>query len=98
LRERVTVLDLPNLPHAVPDIWLRQLTDRPGFETIYVAALRSVGVPARLDLKGHAEIFSGDQWQPAPRPVILEAPESGERWMVRMADGGWRMQRTNAYL
>jgi hypothetical protein len=70
LRERVTVLDQPNLPHAVPDIWLRQLTDETGFEIIYVAALRSVGVPARLDLSGHAEVFDGGKWQQAPRPVI----------------------------
>jgi dienelactone hydrolase len=73
LRERVTVVAGPNLPRTVPDIWLRQLTDQTGFEIIYVAALRSVGVPARLDAKGVAEFFSGDKWQTAPDPVVLEA-------------------------
>ena len=43
LRERVTVADAPDLPQDVPAIWLRQITDRAGFEIIYVAALRSVG-------------------------------------------------------
>jgi dienelactone hydrolase len=70
LRERVTVLAAPNLPHDIPDIWRRQLTDPAGFEIIYVAALRSVGVPARLDATGQAELFADNKWQPAPRPVI----------------------------
>jgi hypothetical protein len=73
LRERVTVLAQPNLPHAVPDIWRRQITDPAGFEIIYVAALRCAGVPARLDTTGQAEMFADGQWQPAPRPVIFEA-------------------------
>jgi hypothetical protein len=73
LRERVTVVAEPNLPHAVPDIWLRQLTDETGFEIIYVAALRSVGVPARLDANGRTEMLAGEKWQAAPRPVIFEA-------------------------
>jgi hypothetical protein len=54
LRERVTVLGLPDLPHAIPETWLRQLTDPTGFQIIYVAALRSVGVPARLDSNHHS--------------------------------------------
>jgi transglutaminase-like putative cysteine protease len=73
LRERVTVVAGPNLPRTVPDIWLRQLTDQTGFEIIYVAALRSVGVPARLDAKGVAEFITGEKWQTAPDPVVLEA-------------------------
>ena len=61
---------MPNLPHALPEIWRRQITDRTSFEIIYVAALRSVGVPARLDEKGGAEFFSGEKWMEAPSPVI----------------------------
>jgi hypothetical protein len=71
LRERVTIADLPNLPHEVPAIWLRQITDRTGFEIIYAAALRSVGVPARLDSHGNAELFADGQWQPAPQPAVM---------------------------
>ena len=73
LRERVTVVTGPDLPRAVPEIWLRQLTDQTGFEIIYVAALRSVGVPARLDSHHHAEMFNDGKWQIAPDPVVLEA-------------------------
>lgn len=69
LRERVTIATLPGLPHDVPTIWLRQITDETGFDIIYVAALRSVGVPARLSEHGKAEFFDGGQWQAAPRPV-----------------------------
>jgi hypothetical protein len=71
LRERVTVVVGPNLPHEVPEIWLRQLTDQTGFEIIYVAALRSVGVPARLDAHGKAELFADGKWQTAPGPVVM---------------------------
>ena len=70
LRERVTIAELPHPAREVPAIWLQQLTDETGFEIIYVAALRSVGVPARLNAAGHAEFYVGGQWQPAPRPAI----------------------------
>ena len=70
LRERVTIADFPNLPHDVPEIWLRQITDKRGFEIIYVAALRSVGVPARLDKNRRAEFFSDQEWRAAPRPFV----------------------------
>jgi len=58
------------LPRKVPDIWRRQITDEAGFEIIYVAALRSVGVPARLDANRHAEFFDGSQWRVAPVPMV----------------------------
>ncbi len=71
LRERVTIADVPGLPQEVPDIWLRQITDETGFEIIYVAALRSVGVPARLGADGHTEFFDGGRWQAAPEPAVV---------------------------
>jgi hypothetical protein len=58
LRERVTIAPLPNPAHEVPEIWLDQITDKAGFAVIDVAALRSVGVPARLDVHGRAELFA----------------------------------------
>jgi acetyl esterase/lipase len=70
LRERVTIASAPGLPHDVSGIWLRQITDPTGFEIIYVAALRSAGVPARLDKHGQAELFDGEKWQSAPQPVV----------------------------
>jgi pimeloyl-ACP methyl ester carboxylesterase len=71
LRERVTIAALPNLSHNVPDIWLKQITDETGFEIIYVAALRSVGVPARLDSNNHTEFWDGNKWQIAPPPPVI---------------------------
>jgi pimeloyl-ACP methyl ester carboxylesterase len=76
LRERVTIAAGPNLPHDVPAIWLRQITDASGFEIIYVAALRSVGVPARLDRRGRAELLANDKWQFAPRPSVTSFLQS----------------------
>ena len=71
LRARVTVVAGLGLPHDVPTIWLRQITDKTGFEIIYVAALRSVGVPARLNLRGQAELFDHGKWQLAPQPSVM---------------------------
>jgi dienelactone hydrolase len=62
LHERVTVAVLPEAPHTVPDIWRRQITDTNGFEILSVAALRSVGVPARLNDRGRAQFWDGDHW------------------------------------
>jgi hypothetical protein len=72
LCERVTIASLPNLSHDVPDIWLKQITDEAGFEIIYVAALRSVGVPARLNSNSHAEFWDGNKWQTAPAPSVMK--------------------------
>ena len=58
------------MPCVVPDIWRCQLTDEAGFELIYVAALRSVGVPARLDANHRAEFFDGNQWRTTPAPAV----------------------------
>ena len=71
LRERVTIADIPNPPREVSLIWRRQITDEAGFEIIYVAALRSVGVPARLDANGRAEFWEGSQWSAAPGPAMV---------------------------
>ena len=59
-----------NPPRDVATIWLRQITDETGFQIIYVAALRSVGVPARLNSQGRAEFYDGTGWKAAPAPAI----------------------------
>jgi len=71
LRSRVTVTTTPGLSRDIPTIWLRQITDETGFQIMYVAALRSVGVPARLSSEGQAELFTNGIWQPAPQPVVM---------------------------
>jgi acetyl esterase/lipase len=63
LHERVTVVALANAPRTVPDIWRRQITDARGFKIISVAALRSVGVPARLNARDEAEFWDGTAWK-----------------------------------
>jgi hypothetical protein len=70
LRERVTITQGDDLPGVVAEVWQRQVTNEKGFEALYVAALRSVGVPARLAAQGRAEFWTGAAWQPAPRPVV----------------------------
>jgi hypothetical protein len=57
----------------IAQTWLRQITTERGLEAVHVAALRSVGVPARLTAHGRAEFWAGSAWQAAPRPVV-------ERW------------------
>jgi hypothetical protein len=71
LRERVTIAALQNPPQDVPNIWLKQITDEAGFEIIYVAALRSVGVPARLDASRQADFWDGTNWCVAPNPSMM---------------------------
>ncbi len=70
LRERVTIVPRDGLPSAVAEIWQRQITNERGFEVVYVAALRSVGVPSRLGAEGRAVFWSGSAWQAAPRPLV----------------------------
>lgn len=71
LRERVTIAEGENFAIGVESIWLRQITNERGFETIYVAALRSAGIPARLNVQRRAEFFSEGKWRLAPRPVVV---------------------------
>jgi acetyl esterase/lipase len=71
LRERVTIANIENPPRDVSLIWRRQITDEAGFEIIYVAALRSVGVPTRLDANGRAEFWDGNEWSAAPGPAVV---------------------------
>jgi transglutaminase-like putative cysteine protease len=59
---------------AIADIWRRQVASERGFEGLYVAALRSVGVPARLGAEGRAVLWTGSAWQAAPRPVVESWP------------------------
>ncbi|MBE0544419.1 MAG: dienelactone hydrolase family protein [Verrucomicrobia bacterium] len=69
LRERVTVADGGSLSVEIESIWRRQLTTTQGFERLCVAALRSVGVPARLNSAGKAEFHDGTNWRDAPQPL-----------------------------
>jgi predicted esterase len=70
LRERVTIDPKHEWPIGIESIWRNQITTPEGFERIYVAALRSTGVPARLDQQKRAEFWTDSGWKPAPRPLV----------------------------
>jgi hypothetical protein len=75
LRERVTIApDYPKQP-GVETMWRRQIVNQEDFEVIYTAALRSVGVPARLNAANRTEFWDGKNWQTAPRPVLETCQE-----------------------
>jgi len=65
---RVRVLDEMADRGGPRKIWSRGMSDRVGFEQLYIAALRSVGVPARLGGDSRAHFWDGVEWQGAPRP------------------------------
>jgi dienelactone hydrolase len=69
LRQRITVA--PNYPkqRGVESIWNGHIANLVDFEIVYTAALRSVGVPARLSEKRQVEFWTGSEWRPAPRPL-----------------------------
>ena len=77
LRERVTIAPGQGWPATVRESWERQITDERGFEALYAAALRSVGVPARLNALRQAELLLNGKWQSAPRPVVGEVSIEG---------------------
>jgi hypothetical protein len=80
LRESVTLVQEPGKAARTADyatpvrdirmLWRAQIADEPEFEALYVAALRSVGIPARLGATDLAKIYSVSKWIPAPRPLV----------------------------
>ncbi len=70
LRERVGIDPAYRYRVGVETIWTQQMTDETGFERIYVAVLRSVGIAARLNEGQRAELWAGNTWHEAPRPVV----------------------------
>jgi hypothetical protein len=71
LRQRVGIHPSFNSRVGVETIWIQQMTNEQGFDRIYVAALRSVGIAARLNAETRAELWTGSHWLEAPRPVIV---------------------------
>jgi acetyl esterase/lipase len=71
LRERVTISRSDALPSRnMTEMWRRQVTNRSGFARLAVAGLRSVGIPARLNAHGEAEMLVEGAWRPTPQPII----------------------------
>jgi Transglutaminase-like superfamily len=78
LRERVGIDPTYSYRVGVETIWTQQMTDEIGFERIYVAALRSVGIAARVNAGQRAELWTGNAWHEAPRPIVASWSTSGE--------------------
>lgn len=62
LREDIAIVATKNAVYDITAIWQKRIADETGFQTICVAALRSVGVPARLNSQHEAEFFDGNNW------------------------------------
>jgi transglutaminase-like putative cysteine protease len=72
LRQRVTIAsDYPGAP-GIESAWNVRVANPSDFECLYVAALRSVGIPARLNASRHTEYWTGQTWESAPRPDDLQ--------------------------
>jgi hypothetical protein len=70
LRERVTIASNAAGPVEIAESWQRQMANERKFEALYVAAMRSVCIPARLNDDGRAEFHRQSQWKLAPRAVL----------------------------
>ena len=75
LRERIRVSPGFKPASGADTIWIQQATDQAGFDLLYVAVLRSVGIAARLNEESQPELWADDKWQPAPKPPIAEIVE-----------------------
>jgi hypothetical protein len=75
LRERIMVD--PRIPESsdVGQLWKAKRTSLRDFDFIYVAALRSIGIAARVGKSGKAELLIGERWKLAPRPPIEAIPK-----------------------
>lgn len=72
LRERVSLCEPHFTSPGILNSWLNGETSSSGFERMYVAALRSVGIGARLNAQGTVEIWNGTHWILAPRPLAFQ--------------------------
>ncbi len=67
LRERIKIRTGERAVGDIQSLWREQAATAAGFERLYVAALRSAGIPARLSQSDQAEFWNGNDWLSAPR-------------------------------
>ena len=60
-RGRVSIVG--DAPLSIENMWQQQKADEKGFESLKVAAFRSVGIPARLNDNNQAELLVDGKWQ-----------------------------------
>jgi hypothetical protein len=70
LLERVGIDSSYGADQDADTIWIQKMASEGGFQRIYVTALRSAGIAARLNDLKQAEIWTGQAWTAAPRPPI----------------------------
>jgi hypothetical protein len=70
LRERVGIDPAARTNAGIQTSWRLGLADREGFEHLYAAALRSVGIAARINTADRAEYWNGQAWSQAPPPLV----------------------------
>jgi hypothetical protein len=73
LRQEVTIEATHSAQNGVKSMWKSRIVNLSDFEVLYVAVLRSVGIPARLNALHGAEFWTGDNWQATPEPLIVSA-------------------------
>lgn len=71
LLERVGIDSSYSADQDVDTIWIQKMASEDGFQRIYVAALRSAGIAARLNDLNQAELWTGQAWTAAPGPPIF---------------------------
>jgi dienelactone hydrolase len=90
LQERITVVEGFESPRSIAGIRQRQVTDQRGFETLHIAALRAVGIPARLTSDGQAESFVRMGSGSLCRKPALRAPwVRGAKWVRALTRRGY---------
>jgi hypothetical protein len=70
LRERVGIDPAARTNAGIQTSWRLGLADPERFEHLYAAALRSVGIAARINTADRAEYWNGQAWSQAPPPLV----------------------------
>jgi hypothetical protein len=70
LRERVGISADRSSFLGIQTIWRLGMANQEGFNRVYVAALRAVGIASRLDPSGEPEIWTGLEWAIAPTYLL----------------------------
>jgi hypothetical protein len=75
LRERVTISTNYPKQNGITSIWDCRIANLDDFNIVYAAALRSVGVGARLNNGHSVELWNGSAWSLAPLPLATSWAE-----------------------
>jgi O-antigen ligase len=65
LHQRISIVEKG--PVTIEAMWQQKQADAAGLEALKVASFRSVGIAARLNESGQAEISSNEKWRLAPK-------------------------------